>query len=163
MKTLNTYTPNELKDVARRNYHTIIKMLTDAGIKPILQHPHGTRMHSYYGTDALDFVTQIRAAEDAKKADKLARKQAWAAKRAAAAEKKAEAQKRKEEREARIAAGLPVHGGRKEEKARVKKETPIDVIREQLTLPLDNGPSLRELVTETNNLLRQMLEFWKGN
>ena len=167
MKTLNTYTPNELKDVARRNYHTIIKLLTEAGIKPILQHPHGTRTHSYYGADALEFVKNIRAADDAKKAEKQARKDARAAKRAAAAEKKAEAQKRKEERQARLAAGLPVHGGSKKE----RKETPIDVIREQLpqaeqmaldlrVIP-DSGPSLRELVMETNRLLQEMLDFWK--
>jgi len=167
MKTLNTYTPNELKDIARRNYHSILKLLNDAGIKPLMQHQRGSRIHSYYGADALDLVTKLRAEEDAKKADKLARKAAWAAKRAAAAEKKAEVQKRKEERQARLAAGLPVHGRSKKE----RQETPIDVIRAQLpkaeqmaldlrTIP-DNGPSLRELVMETNRLLQEMLDFWK--
>ncbi len=167
MKTLNTYTPNELKDVARRNYHTIIQLLNEASIKPIVQHQRGTRTYTYYGTDAHEFVSKIRAADDAKLADKLARQAAWRERMAAAAEKKIEKQKRKEERQARIAAGLPVHGGSKKE----RKETPIDVIREQLpqaeqmaldlrTIP-DNGPSLRELVMETNRLLQEMLDFWK--
>ena len=46
MKTLNTYTPNELKDVARRNYHTVIQLLNEAGIKPIVQHQRGTRSYT---------------------------------------------------------------------------------------------------------------------
>lgn len=167
MKTLNTYTPNELKDVARRNYHTVIQLLNEAGIKPIVQHQRGTRSYTYYNEDAMEFVKQIRAEEDAKKADKQARREAWAARMAAAAEKKIEKQKRKEERQARLAAGLPVHGGSKKE----RKETPIDVIREQLpqaeqmaldlrVIP-DSGPSLRELVMETNRLLQEMIDFWK--
>jgi hypothetical protein len=137
MKTLNTYTPNELKDVARVNFHTIIKLLTEAGIKPILQHPHGTRTHSYYGAEAMEFVQRLRAEKDAKKADKLARKAAWAARREAAAERRA------------------MKGQ--------KKETPIDVIesvQSEYPAPVA-GPSLRELVMETNRLLQEMLDFWK--
>lgn len=139
MKTLNTYTPNELKDVARRNYHTIIQLLNEAGIEPIVQHQRGTRTYTYYGADALDLVTKLRAEEDAKKADKLARKEAWAARRAAAAERRAMKAAKKE-----------------------KKETPVEVIQSvQTELPFDNGPSLRELVMETNRLLQEMLDFWK--
>ena len=158
MKTLNTYTPNELKDIARRNYHTIIQLLNEAGIKPIVQHQRGTRSYTYYGTDAHEFVSKIRAADEAKLADKLARKAAWRERMAAAAEKKIEKQKRKEERQARVAAGLPVRGGSKKE----RKETPIEVIQSvQSELPFDTGPSLRELVMETNRLLQEMLDFWK--
>jgi hypothetical protein len=139
MKTLNTYTPNELKAVARVNFHTIIKLLTEAGIKPILQHPHGTRTHSYYGADALEFAQQLRAEKEAKKADKLARKDAWAARRAAAEERRA------------------MKGQKKE-----KQETPVEVIQSvQSELPFDSGPSLRELVMETNRLLQEMIDFWK--
>lgn len=167
MKTLNTYTPNELKNIARRNFHTVVNILNEKGIQPLMQRAVGSRIVKFYGPEALEVVQQIRAADDAKKAEKQARKDAWAAKRAAAAEKKAEAQKRKEERQARLAAGLPVHGGSKKE----RKETPIDVIREQLpqaeqmaldlrVIP-DSGPSLRELVMETNRLLQEMLDFWK--
>ena len=139
MKTLNTYTPNELKDVARRNYHTIIRLLNEASIKPIVQHVHGTRTHSFYGAEAMEFAQRLRAEKDAKKADKLARKEAWAARRAAAEERRA------------------MKGQKKE-----KKETPIEVIQSvQSELPFDNGPSLRELVMETNRLLQEMLDFWK--
>ena len=139
MKTLNTYTPNELKDVARRNYHTIIRLLNEASIKPIVQHVHGTRTHSFYGAEAMEFVQRLRAEKDAKKADKLARKEAWAARRAVAEERRA------------------MKGQKKE-----KKETPIEVIQSvQTELPFDNGPSLRELVMETNRLLQEMLDFWK--
>lgn len=159
MKTLNTYTPNELKDIARRNYHTIIQLLNEAGIKPIVQHQRGTRSYTYYGTDAHEFVSKIRAADDAKLADKLARQAAWRERMAAAAEKKIEKQKRKEERQARVAAGLPVRGGSKKE----RKETPIEVIQSvQSEYPTPvTGPSLRELVMETNRLLQEMLDFWK--
>lgn len=158
MKTLNTYTPNELKNIARRNFHTVVNVLNEKGIQPIIQRTVGSRTHSFYGPEALEVVQQIRAADDAKKADKLARKEAWAARREAAAEKKAEAQKRKEERQARLAAGLPVHGGSKKE----RRETPVEVIRSvQTELPFDTGPSLRELVMETNRLLQEMLDFWK--
>ncbi len=140
MKTLNTYTPNELKNIARRNYHSILKLLNDAGIKPLMQHQRGSRIHSYYGADALDLVTKLRAEEDAKKADKQARKEAWAAKRAAAAERRAMKAAKKE-----------------------KKETPIEVIQSvQSEYPTPvAGPSLRELVMETNRLLQEMLDFWK--
>lgn len=158
MKTLNTYTPNELKNVARVNFHTVIRLLNEAGIKPIVNNVHGSRTLRYYGSDAMGFVKQIRAADDAKKAEKQARKDAWAARRAAAAEKKAEAQKRKEERQARLAAGLPVHGGSKKE----RRETPVQIIKAvQSELQFDGGPSLRELVMETNRLLQEMLDFWK--
>ena len=158
MKTLNTYTPNELKDVARVNFHTIIRLLKENGFQPLMQHVHGTRTHSFYGAEAMEFVQRLRAEKDAKKADKQARKAAWAARMAAAAEKKIEKQKRKEERQARLAAGLPVHGGSKKE----RKETPVEVIQSvQTELPFDTGPSLRELVMETNRLLQEMLDFWK--
>jgi hypothetical protein len=159
MKTLNTYTPNELKNIARRNYHTIIQLLNEAGIKPIVQHQRSTRSYTYYGTDAHEFVSKIRAADDAKLADKLARQAAWRERMAAAAEKKIEKQKRKEERQARVAAGLPVRGGSKKE----RKETPIEVIQSvQSEYPAPvAGPSLRELVMETNRLLQEMLDFWK--
>jgi len=158
MKTLNTYTPNELKNIARRNFHTVVNILNEKGIQPLMQRAVGSRTVKFYGPEALEVVQQIRAADDAKKADKLARKEAWAARREAAAEKKAEAQKRKEERQARLAAGLPVHGGSKKE----RRETPVEVIRSvQTELPFDTGPSLRELVMETNRLLQEMLDFWK--
>lgn len=170
MKTLNTYTPNELKDVARRNYHTIIQLLNEAGIKPIVQHQRGTRTYTYYGTDAHEFVSNIRAADDAKLADKLARKQAWAARREAALLKRMEKLAKKEEA-ARVKSIID-SGDKREQRRNLKfAETPIDVIREQLpqaeqmaldlrTIP-DNGPSLRELVMETNRLLQEMLDFWK--
>ena len=139
MKTLNTYTPNELKDVARVNFHTIIRLLKENGFQPLMQHVHGTRTHSFYGAEAMEFVQRLRAEKDAKKADKLARKAAWAARRAAAEERRA------------------MKGQKKE-----KKETPIEVIQSvQTELPFDNGPSLRELVMETNRLLQEMLDFWK--
>lgn len=139
MKTLNTYTPNELKDVARVNFHTIIRLLKENGFQPLMQHVHGTRTHSFYGAEAMEFVQRLRAEKDAKKADKLARKEAWAARRAAAEERRA------------------MKGQKKE-----KKETPIEVIQSvQTELPFDNGPSLRELVMETNRLLQEMLDFWK--
>lgn len=148
MKTLNTYTPNELKNVARVNFHTIIRLMKENGFQPLMQHVHGTRTHSFYGAEAMEFAQRLRAEKDAKKADKLARKEAWAARRAAAEERRA------------------MKGQKKE-----KKETLIEVIREQLpqaeqmaldlrTIP-DNGPSLRELVMETNRLLQEMLDFWK--
>lgn len=136
MKTLNTYTPNELKNVARVNFHTIIRLLKENGFQPLMQHVHGTRTHSFYGAEAMEFVQRLRAEKDAKKADKLARKAAWAARREAAAERRA------------------MKGQ--------KKETPIDVIESvQTELPFDTGPSLRELVMETNRLLQEMLDFWK--
>lgn len=139
MKTLNTYTPNELKNVARVNFHTIIRLLKENGFQPLMQHVHGTRTHSFYGAEAMEFVQRLRAEKDAKKADKLARKAAWAARRAAAEERRA------------------MKGQKKE-----KKETPIEVIQSvQSELPFDNGPSLRELVMETNRLLQEMLDFWK--
>lgn len=139
MKTLNTYTPNELKDVARVNFHAIIRLLKENGFQPLMQHVHGTRTHSFYGAEAMEFVQRLRAEKDAKKADKLARKEAWAARRAAAEERRA------------------MKGQKKE-----KKETPIEVIQSvQTELPFDNGPSLRELVMETNRLLQEMLDFWK--
>lgn len=139
MKTLNTYTPNELKAVARVNFHTMVKMLREKGFNPLMQHVHGTRTHSFYGTDAMEFAKSIREVKDAKKADKQARKAAWAARRAAAEERRA------------------MKGQKKE-----KKETPIEVIQSvQTELPFDNGPSLRELVMETNRLLQEMLDFWK--
>ena len=139
MKTLNTYTPNELKSVARLNYHTIIRLLKENGFQPLMQHVHGTRTHSFYGAEAMEFAQRLRAEKDAKKADKLARKAAWAARRAAAEERRA------------------MKGQKKE-----KKETPIEVIQSvQSELPFDNGPSLRELVMETNRLLQEMLDFWK--
>lgn len=142
MKTLNTYTPNELKDVARRNYHTIIQLLNEAGIKPIVQHQRGTRSYTYYGTDAHEFVSKIRAADDAKKAEKQAKKERLAARRA--------------EREAK---GMSMCGGWNKKE---KKETPVEVIQSvQTELPFDTGPSLRELVMETNRLLQEMLDFWK--
>lgn len=137
MKTLNTYTPNELKNVARVNFHTIIRLLNEASIKPIVQHVHRTRTHSFYGAEAMEFVQRLRAEKDAKKADKLARKAAWAARREAAAERRA------------------MKGQ--------KKETPIDVIesvQSEYPAPVA-GPSLRELVMETNRLLQEMLDFWK--
>ena len=140
MKTLNTYTPNELKDVARRNYHTIIRLLKENGFQPLMQHVHGTRTHSFYGAEAMEFAQRLRAEKDAKKADKLARKEAWAARRAAAEERRA------------------MKGQKKE-----KKETPIDVIesvQSEYPTPVA-GPSLRELVMETNRLLQEMLDFWK--
>ena len=139
MKTLNTYTPNELKNVARVNFHTIIRLLKENGFQPLMQHVHGTRTHSFYGAEAMEFVQRLRAEKDAKKADKQARKAAWAARRAAAEERRA------------------MKGQKKE-----KKETPIEVIQSvQTELPFDNGPSLRELVMETNRLLQEMLDFWK--
>ena len=139
MKTLNTYTPNELKNVARVNFHTIIRLLKENGFQPLMQHVHGTRTHSFYGAEAMEFVQRLRAEKDAKKADKQARKAAWAARRAAAEERRA------------------MKGQKKE-----KKETPIEVIQSvQSELPFDNGPSLRELVMETNRLLQEMLDFWK--
>ena len=139
MKTLNTYTPNELKNVARVNFHTIIRLLKENGFQPLMQHVHGTRTHSFYGAEAMEFVQRLRAEKDAKKADKLARKEAWAARRAAAEERRA------------------MKGQKKE-----KKETPIEVIQSvQTELPFDTGPSLRELVMETNRLLQEMLDFWK--
>jgi hypothetical protein len=139
MKTLNTYTPNELKDVARVNFHTIIRLLKENGFQPLMQHVHGTRTHSFYGAEAMEFVQRLRNEKDAKKADKLARKAAWAARRAAAEERRA------------------MKGQKKE-----KKETPIEVIQSvQSELPFDNDPSLRELVMETNRLLQEMLDFWK--
>ena len=139
MKTLNTYTPNELKNVARVNFHTIIRLLKENGFQPLMQHVHGTRTHSFYGAEAMEFVQRLRAEKDAKKADKQARKAAWAARRAAAEERRA------------------MKGQKKE-----KKETPIEVIQSvQTELPFDTGPSLRELVMETNRLLQEMLDFWK--
>ena len=139
MKTLNTYTPNELKNVARVNFHTIIRLLKENGFQPLMQHVHGTRTHSFYGAEAMEFVQRLRAEKDAKKADKLARKEAWAARRAAAEERRA------------------MKGQKKE-----KKETPVEVIQSvQTELPFDTGPSLRELVMETNRLLQEMLDFWK--
>ena len=139
MKTLNTYTPNELKNVARVNFHTIIRLLKENGFQPLMQHVHGTRTHSFYGAEAMEFAQRLRAEKDAKKADKQARKAAWAARRAAAEERRA------------------MKGQKKE-----KKETPIEVIQSvQTELPFDNGPSLRELVMETNRLLQEMLDFWK--
>lgn len=139
MKTLNTYATNELKNVARVNFHTIIRLLKENGFQPLMQHVHGTRTHSFYGAEAMEFVQRLRAEKDAKKADKLARKAAWAARRAAAEERRA------------------MKGQKKE-----KKETPIEVIQSvQTELPFDNGPSLRELVMETNRLLQEMLDFWK--
>jgi len=140
MKTLNTYTPNELKDVARRNYHTIIRLLKENGFQPLMQHVHGTRTHSFYGAEAMEFAQRLRAEKDAKKADKQARKEAWAARRAAAEERRA------------------MKGQKKE-----KKETPIEVIQSvQSEYPAPvAGPSLRELVMETNRLLQEMLDFWK--
>ena len=139
MKTLNTYTPNELKNVARVNFHTIIRLMKENGFQPLMQHVHGTRTHSFYGAEAMEFAQRLRAEKDAKKADKQARKAAWAARRAAAEERRA------------------MKGQKKE-----KKETPIEVIQSvQTELPFDNGPSLRELVMETNRLLQEMLDFWK--
>lgn len=151
MKTLNTYTPNELKNIARRNFHTVIRILDEKNIAPVLQNKHGTRVVKFYGPEALEVVQQIRAADDAKKAEKLAHKERLAQRRA--------------EREAK---GMSMRGGWNKKE---RKETPIDVIREQLpqaeqmaldlrTIP-DNGPSLRELVMETNRLLQEMLDFWK--
>ncbi len=140
MKTLNTYTPNELKNVARVNFHTIIRLLKENGFQPLMQHVHGTRTHSFYGAEAMEFVQRLRAEKDAKKADKQARKAAWAARREAAAERRA------------------MKGQKKE-----KKETPIDVIesvQSEYPAPVA-GPSLRELVMETNRLLQEMLDFWK--
>ena len=137
MKTLNTYTPNELKNVARVNFHTIIRLLKENGFQPLMQHVHGTRTHSFYGAEAMEFVQRLRNEKDAKKADKLARKAAWAARREAAAERRA------------------MKGQ--------KKETPIDVIesvQSEYPAPVA-GPSLRELVMETNRLLQEMLDFWK--
>ena len=142
MKTLNTYTPNELKNVARVNFHTIIRLLKENGFQPLMQHVHGTRTHSFYGAEAMEFVQRLRNEKDAKKADKLARKAAWAAKRAAAEERRAMKAAKKEKKE--------------------KNETPVEVIQSvQTELPFDNGPSLRELVMETNRLLQEMLDFWK--
>ena len=103
-----------------------------------MQHVHGTRTHSFYGAEAMEFAQRLRAEKDAKKADKQARKAAWAARRAAAEERRA------------------MKGQ--------KKETPIEIIREQLPLEYPTpvaGPSLRELVMETNRLLQEMLDFWK--
>ena len=140
MKTLNTYTPNELKDVARVNFHTIIRLLKENGFQPLMQHVHRTRTHSFYGAEAMEFAQRLRAEKDAKKADKQARKAAWAARRAAAEERRA------------------MKGQKKE-----KKETPIEVIQSvQSEYPTPvTGPSLRELVMETNRLLQEMLDFWK--
>ena len=137
MKTLNTYTPNELKNVARVNFHTIIRLLKENGFQPLMQHVHGTRTHSFYGAEAMEFAQRLRNGKDAKKADKLARKAAWAARRAAAEERRA------------------MKGQ--------KKETPIEVIQSvQSEYPTPvTGPSLRELVMETNRLLQEMLDFWK--
>lgn len=151
MKTLNTYTPNELKNIARRNFHTVVNILNEKGIQPLMQRAVGSRIVKFYGPEALEVVQQIRAADDAKKAEKLAHKERLAQRRA--------------EREAK---GMSMRGGWNKKE---RKETPIDVIREQLpqaeqmaldlrTIP-DNGPSLRELVMETNRLLQEMLDFWK--
>lgn len=142
MKTLNTYTPNELKNIARRNFHTVIRILDEKNIAPVLQNKHGTRVVKFYGPEALEVVQQIRAADDAKKAEKQAKKERLAARRA--------------EREAK---GMSMRGGWNKKE---KKETPIEVIQSvQTELPFDNGPSLRELVMETNRLLQEMLDFWK--
>lgn len=142
MKTLNTYTPNELKNIARRNFHTVIRILDEKNIAPVLQNKQGTRVVKFYGPEALEVVQQIRAADDAKKAEKQAKKERLAARRA--------------EREAK---GMSMRGGWNKKE---KKETPIEVIQSvQTELPFDNGPSLRELVMETNRLLQEMLDFWK--
>jgi hypothetical protein len=43
-----------------------------------------------------------------------------------------------------------------------KQQTPVEVIQSvQSELPFDSGPSLRELVMETNRLLQEMIDFWK--
>ena len=147
MKTLQMYTPNDLKNLARVSFPTILRLLSEKGYAPITTRPTrtGNRTANYYGPEAYEFAKSLGDTKAAKKAAKQARKDAWAAKRAAAAERRAMKGK--------------------------KKETPADVIREQLpqaeqmaldlrTIPYP-GPSLRELVTETNRLLQEMLDFWK--
>ena len=101
MKTLNTYTPNELKNVARVNFHTIIRLMKENGFQPLMQHVHGTRTHSFYGAEAMEFAQRLRAEKDAKKADKQARKAAWAARRAAAEERRAMKGQKKEKKESK--------------------------------------------------------------
>lgn len=141
MKTLQMHTPNELKALAHVNFTTMLKLLREKGFAPITIRTTrtGNRAAQYYGPDAYEFAKGIGDAKAAKKADKQARKAAWAARRAAAEERRA------------------MKGQKKE-----KKETPIEVIQSvQTELPFDNGPSLRELVMETNRLLQEMLDFWK--
>ena len=90
MKTLNTYTPNELKALAHLNFHTIKKILDEKDIRPILTRQMGSREVNYYGEDALAVAQAFANERDAR----ISKKQEKAVIRAA-----------------RLAAGLKVGTG----------------------------------------------------
>jgi hypothetical protein len=79
MKTLNTYTPNDLKTLAHLNFHTMKRILEAKGIHPLVERKMGVKTFAYYGEDALEVAQAIA---DEKKM-KLTAKQEKAAIRAA--------------------------------------------------------------------------------
>ena len=120
MKTLNTYTPNELNALAHLNFHTIKKILDEKGIRPILTRQMGSREVNYYGEDALAVAQAIANERDAR----ISKKQEKAVIRAA-----------------RLAAGLKVGTG-------IKLIHPNDLQQKpkQQELPLDTPVSNKEPV-----------------
>jgi len=108
MKTIRTYSVDELKGLAHINYHKMRKILEDKGIHPIHQRPIGNRMANYYGEEALVVARELAKAKQDKKDAKKAKEDVKAA---------------------RIAMGLKVGRG--------QNYTKMPVLQQQQELPLE--------------------------